>query len=278
MDLKTFLEERYRGLEGFERWKARFPEMFEFAKEVEVIPWDMEFAVADKNAEVLDEIEFYEELARNGLMDWEEVSRKREELLKKSGYVSRTEGIAFIEDKRVSFRKSVPPLGVALHELGHVFFEETDAVWSATYGGGEELMWLIIRDIYKPQIPAEEAVRNYNRFFKFALFENPEKAEEIMSEIAEEIMDRYNLKGKMEGFPIEPKSKIDELMLWIGTIPTSDNQVSKNQSILVNHLENIRWRGGFTQISQEFITEIAETDWDKVLRDISKRRKNRHGR
>lgn len=120
----------------------KFPDFVEFSKSVEVIPWQEEFAVADYNPEVIDYLEFLEKLLEMKAISQEEYER---EISKLPPYASKTGGVAFIEDKVVSFREENPPEHIIVHEVGHCYFKENDRIWNASYGGGESLFWLIIR-------------------------------------------------------------------------------------------------------------------------------------
>jgi hypothetical protein len=67
------------------------------------------------------------------------------ETSKLPSYASKTGGVAFIEEGVVSFRSLNPEEHVVVHEVGHCYFRENDRIWSASYGGGEGLFWLILR-------------------------------------------------------------------------------------------------------------------------------------
>ena len=120
----------------------KFSDFVEFSKSVEVIPWQEEFAVADFNPEVIDYLEFLEKLLGMKAISQEEYER---EISKLPSYASKTGGVAFIEEGVVSFRSPNPEEHVVVHEVGHCYFRENDRIWSASYGGGESLFWLIIR-------------------------------------------------------------------------------------------------------------------------------------
>ncbi len=120
----------------------KFPDFVEFSKSVEVIPWQEEFAIADHNPEVIDHLEFLEKLLEMRAISQEEYER---EVSKLPSYASKTGGVAFIEERAVSFRSPNPEEHIVVHEVGHCYFRENDRVWSALYGGGESLFWLILR-------------------------------------------------------------------------------------------------------------------------------------
>lgn len=149
-------------------------------------------------------------------------------------------GIAFIEERKVAFRERVPALHVVLHELGHIYFEETDPVWNTSYGGGEFLMWLIIKGHMEGN---EENIREWHSLMKLG-YENPEKLYEKLDEVAlkvgKEVLgeDLSGLKC-VEGFGLGEKHRrpIYELALWTGTLPSGDSPFF----ILVNVLEGTRY-------------------------------------
>jgi len=122
--------------------QKKFPDFVEFSKSVDVVPWADEYAIADKNPEVIDFLEFLEKLLEMRAISQEEYER---ETAKLPSYASKTGGVAFIEDNVVSFRDENPSEHVVVHEIGHCYFKENDRVWSASYGGGESLFWLILR-------------------------------------------------------------------------------------------------------------------------------------
>jgi hypothetical protein len=122
--------------------QRKFPDFVEFSKSVEVIPWQEEFAVADYNPEVIEFLEFLEALLEMKAITQEEFERETSNL---PSYASKTGGVAFIEDNVVSFRDPNPEEHVVVHEIGHCYFKENDRIWSASYGGGESLFWLILR-------------------------------------------------------------------------------------------------------------------------------------
>ena len=127
---------------NFSLIQRKFPDFVEFSKSVEVVPWQDEYAIADHNPEVVDFIEFLDRLLQMQAISREEYER---ELSKLPSYASKTGGVAFIEDNMVSFRSPNPEEHIVVHEIGHCYFKENDRIWSASYGGGEGLFWLILR-------------------------------------------------------------------------------------------------------------------------------------
>jgi hypothetical protein len=155
----------------------KFPDFVEFSKGIEVIPWQEEFTVADFNPEVIDYLEFLEKLLQMQAITQEEFER---ETAKLPAYASKTGGVAFIEDNVVSFRDENPPENVVIHEIGHCYFRENDRIWSASYGGGESLFWLIIRK----NLPLNElAIFQYHSWLRRTL-------EGHVEEVAKEVLKR----------------------------------------------------------------------------------------
>jgi len=266
MNLYDYLEERFKGNKDYEKFKELFPKMAEYAKRVKVIPWQDEFAVADKNPEVLDEADFWRFLAENGLVSQEEAQKRIKEAFSKvSGIVSKTMGVAFMESNEVSFRGAVP-LYVALHELGHCYFKEPDPVWSAKYGGGEEVMWFFIREIFSPErIDPEEAVRFWHELAKGVWDEETRKrAKDLISSVARKILgeDLYKVDEELRqmGYPLDD---LYRYALWSGTLPPKD-EIEAFHSFLINVLEGKRWRDPFMgRFADELFTEETLSRWKR---------------
>jgi hypothetical protein len=228
--------------------------MWSFSSQVEIIPWQEEFAVADKNPEVIEEIEYWDFLAESGAIPQEEANRRIEEVLRKNTYSSRTEGIAFMEEGTVSFRSKVPKLHIILHELGHVFFKEPDPVWSDAYAGGETLMWLSIKGY--AQTKGEESIQRWHEYMKMVR-ENPEKLKAILDEKAQRVIDRLNLRCNEDTLYIDErieKSPVMSLCLMSGTLPLWVKE-SGYHMILINALEGARY-GEF--LYKELLEELLE--------------------
>ncbi len=243
MNLKTFLDEKYSNDNHFKKWKLKFPKMYNFASQVKVIPWQDEYAVADRNPEIIDEIKFYEMLLDNKMITEEEY----QQFVRRLPPASKTLGVAFIEDKAVSFRNSFPTLATAIHELGHVYFRETDPVWSSAYGGGEELMWLIATDKTEG---GEEEIIKWNTLMRMA-YEDYDRLLNILDKAAESVASQYNMDimGNdnwiaIKAFPNIPKRPIYGYMLYSGVMPTTD-ELFTLQPILVNIIEGVRFQDTF---------------------------------
>ncbi|MEM5777606.1 MAG: hypothetical protein QXJ06_04135, partial [Candidatus Aenigmatarchaeota archaeon] len=189
-----------------EKLKEKFPDMVEFSKTVEVIPWRKEFEIKDKNPEVIDSIEFLDLLFKNKMISPEQYQQQLNKVVK--GFASKTVAISFIEEKQVSFRSAVPDLDTILHELGHVYFEVNDLIWNASYGGGEILFHLALQDKYKIN---EGHIRRYHAYL-IQTFESPDL---IHKKIAETIAPKIKVYPHLfpiclfEGYIPEFPEKID---------------------------------------------------------------------
>jgi hypothetical protein len=138
-------------------------------------------------------------------------------------YASRTEGVAFIEDNVVSFRSQNPPERVVVHEIGHCYFKEVDKIWSADYGGGELLFWLIIQ---KDLQLDERAIFLYHKWLRRIL-------EGQVEEVEKEIVKRLS---KLH-LPVYPH--IYTYQLYSGSLGMGMEDVPPE---LLFDLENPRWQ------------------------------------
>lgn len=240
MYLQEILDAYYKGTEKekFELWRKAFPKMYEFSQEVEVIPWEEEYQSADVNPEIIDQLKFYEELLKNGL-----ISEKEYLNLTRSvrGFSRKVLGVAFIEENAVAFRDKIPPLNVAIHELGHIFFKKGDNVWSDIYAGGETLMWAIVFNRIEGQEGKnEELVRNYMDIYELSIL-NPKKGEVIINKVAKRVLKQIGVENPKEflekaGWDIEP-TPINALLIRNGTLPSKDYQPAHYiQNLMVGSL------------------------------------------
>jgi len=225
--------------------RERFPEFWKTAEETTVIPWKEEFQVADYNPELIDEIEFWRTLLKEGLVSAEEYQSK----VKQMGYASRTEGISFMDSKEVSFRSEVPTKAVLLHEIGHVHYREPDPVWSSAYGGGEVLFWLGLEGKYRI---GEAEVRRFHSLYRRAQEEeHKEVAEEIVKRIAplygEQIVPAFYpifYYTGVGGFSL-PTEEIDPFDFknkkWLEVEPRREDVVS----FFINLTEGLKWQDSF---------------------------------
>ncbi len=198
----------------------KFQDFVEFSKSVEVIPWQEEFAIADHNPEVIDFLEFLNELLSMRAITQEEYEK---EVAKLPAYASKTGGVAFIKERKVSFRDENPPQNVIIHEVGHCYFREPDQIWSASYGGGESLFWLIIRNDLALN---ELAIFQWHSWLRRTL-------EGRVEEVAEEIVRRLS-KLNLPVFP-----HVYAYQLWAGTMGVDVETIPPELFI---DLENERWK------------------------------------
>ena len=199
--------------------QKKFPDFVEFSKSVEVIPWQEEFAIADYNPEVIDYLEFLEQLLQMQAITQEEFERETANL---PSYASKTGGVAFIEGNVVSFREKNPPEHIVVHEIGHCYFKESDRVWSASYGGGESLFWLILRK----DLPLNElSIFQYHSWLRRAL-------EGQVQEVAKEILKKLS-KLNLPVFP-----HIYTYQLYAGTMGIDAGKIPGR---LLFDLESTEW-------------------------------------
>jgi hypothetical protein len=200
--------------------QKKFPDFTEFSKEIEVVPWADEYAIADKNPEVIDHLEFLEKLLEMKAISQEEFER---ETAKLPAYASKTGGVAFIEEMVVSFRDANPPEHIIIHEVGHCYFRENDMVWSSSYGGGEALFWLILRQ----DLPLNElAIFQYHTWLRKVL-------QGQVEEVAEEIVRKLS-KLNLPVFP-----HVYAYQLWAGTMGVDTEKIPPHLFI---DLESEEWK------------------------------------
>jgi hypothetical protein len=199
--------------------QRKFPDFVEFSRKVEVIPWQEEFAVADFNPEVIDYLEFLEKLLEVRAITQEEFEREISNL---PSYASKTGGVAFIEDNVVSFRSPNPEEHVVVHEIGHCYFKENDRIWSASYGGGESLFWLIIRK----DLPLNElSIFQYHSWLRKTL-------EGQVEEVAKEVL------KKLQKLNLPVAQHIYAYQLFAGTMGIDASKIPPH---LLFDLENKEW-------------------------------------
>ncbi len=205
--------------QSFPLISKKFPDFTEFSKSVEVVPWEDEYAIADYNPEVIDYLEFLETLWQMQAITQEEYER---EVSKLPAYASKTGGVAFIEEGVVSFREENPPEHIIVHEVGHCYFKENDRVWSASYGGGESLFWLILRK----DLPLNElSIFQYHSWLRRTL---EGKAQEVAKEVLKKLS-KLNL-------PVFPH--IYTYQLFAGTMGIDASKIPPH---LLFDLQNKEW-------------------------------------
>jgi len=199
--------------------QRKFLDFVEFSKEIGVVPWDDEYAIADRNPEVIDYIEFLEKLLQMQAITQEEFERETSKL---PSYASKTGGVAFIEEKALSFREENPPEHIIVHEIGHCYFRENDMVWSSSYGGGEAIFWLILRQ----DLPLNElAIFKWHSWLRRTL-------EGRVEEVAEEIV------RKLSKLNLPVAQHIYAYQLYAGTMGID---ASKIPGHLLFDLQNKEW-------------------------------------
>jgi hypothetical protein len=202
----------------YQKLKEKFPGMAEFAKKVLIIPWSDDFNIRDKNPEVIETIQFLDILLQNKLITQDEYRKQIKKI--SSGYAARTVGISFMDKKQVSFRDSVPDSTVVLHELGHIYFQVNDLFWNASYGGGEILLWLALKDKYNI---TENHIRHFHHIIE-GIYEDTENTHRL---IANTIAPKLNVYPHL--YPI---------CLFAGYMPDFDNSITFD---FYNDLQSEKW-------------------------------------
>jgi len=182
--------------------KERFPDMAKTAEETVVVPWDPSYAIADRNPEVIMELERLEKLLEMGDIDEETYNNLRRKLTK--NYASLTLAIAFPQEKKVAFRKQRPSLRTVLHELGHIHFKVGDLLWSSMYGGAEILFWIGFENVFKT---TEKQIQDCIALID-AAFRDPESAHSIIIERLRPVWEQHGL-----------VPHVGALLVAAGTIP-----------------------------------------------------------
>lgn len=158
----------------FKVFCKKFPKMLEFSKEINVMPWEEE----EKCGETVIKMEI-----DGKIIYWESI------------------GAAYPESKKVAFREDHLDLPLILHELGHVFYDVDDDVWSKDFSferkgfffGGEALLWLIIEDkISGKPGKNEELVKAYMDFLR-DVERNPVKATMIFNQASKNVGKEYGI-------------------------------------------------------------------------------------
>lgn len=199
---------------------SKFPDMVKLSEEIEVIPWRDEFNIADKNPEVIENIEFLRILLHNNMISSEEYEKQLKKV--STGYASKTLGMAFIDKKQVSFRSPAPHPGIVLHELGHIYFGVNDLLWNASYGGGETLFYLALKGF-----PITEGhIRRYHAILE-QIYEN---TDEVHRKIADAIAPNIEVYPHL--FPV---------CLHAGYIPDLDVHSAHEFFEFFNDLKSEKW-------------------------------------
>ncbi len=234
-----------------EKFKEKFPRLWEYASKVEVIDWQEEFAVEDYNPEVIDEIDFLRMLLKSGMITQEDYIRK----VKTLPVASKTLAVAFMDEDKVSFRSKRPPFSVLVHELGHCYFKVPDRLWSSEYAGGESILWLIYHDRLEGD---EDTVKAWIDLLKLS-YEDREKAMAFLDEFAIRVANKYGMDFR-KYFEVEERP-IVELMKWAGTIPEESMMPF---AFYVNLVEGVRWRDPhYDTFAEELFEELKRREIER---------------
>lgn len=246
MTLYEFIKKYENGdyAELLNKFKTKFPALFEFTHQISVIPWQPDFAIADKNPEIINQIEFYNFLLKNNIIT-EQVYKKQISKISNQ-YSSRTEAISFIHTKQVSFRSNYPPLHIIIHELGHIYFQTTDLYWNAIYSGGETLLHYTLQNKINLN---ESEIANYINFLKL-IDTAPQSAYNTLSQIILKTTQKYNI-------PIKPPI-ITNLCLHLGYLPPNESDPDFLHSIIANLLQEINYTNN--KLAKEIIKEICKRE------------------
>lgn len=218
--------------------KKVYPDFFSQLKKIPVFPWKDEYNIADKNPEIIETIRKLDKLLEETKISKEEYQKAVSELPRT--FASRTEGISFIQAGFVSFRDKIPSIHVILHEAGHIYFKETDLFWNATYGGGEILFFLGLKDKYRV---TEENIFHYMSLLK-QCYEDPE---EVYQFVLEKLL--------TTGF--DCAKSVYAYMVYSGTIPDI-NVIIAETSLSEEEKEKIRKKFNF------LIIDPQNPEWEKI--------------
>lgn len=255
MTLKELFDQRYLQTDTGQTFVRKFPNFYEAFKDIQIAQWDKSLEeLFDKNPEIIDALDFLRMLKANGLISQEEFEKTTQELFKTHNYSSKVLGVAYIEDKTVAFRNAIPSIDVLLHEAGHVYFQKNDLLWSATYAGGEYLMWLILDNHIDGN---EYTIRNYMNFLEL-IYENPTEANALLNDFARSFSQKYGLNA--------PNAL--SLMLFTGTLPNKifdlnnpPDEMDREDmfSFMANMLEGVKFKDPhWTIIAENFFKLLKE--------------------
>ena len=206
------------------KWlKESYPNMTRTAKEIDIIEWQDEWAVADKNPEFIDTLQVLDLMLDSGIISEEEYRKEINKM--RPTYASKTLAAAFIKEKKVSFRQH-PNIKTIIHELGHIHFQALELEWNSAYGGGENLIYITYSGKGKF---TEEDIENYMKVYR-KIYKAPlEKIDQITWAIGRKINEGLKEIG-FNDMPIHPVS----LSLMAGTIPSVKTTTKEEQSLLFN--------------------------------------------
>lgn len=212
-NLKNLLDSLFTENPFFEKFKSKFPKLYLYSQQVKIIPWSDEYAVADKNPEVIDQIRHLELLYEKNIITKEKYLA---ELEKYKTYASKTLAVSFIESNEVSFRET-PTLQTVLHELGHCYFKEPDIYWSSVYGGGESIMYAILQDYLEG---SEKEIKKYVYLVKLVNYDH-EFVYQKLNDATREISEKF-------GLDLED---VVDLLIFTGTLPVLSDYEGLNKKL-----------------------------------------------
>lgn len=231
-----------------EKFKEKFPLLWDYAAKVEVIEWQDDFAVADRNPEKIDELDFFYMLLQNGMISEDEYMEKTRSI----SYASKTVGIAFMDEDKVSFRSKRPKFYVLVHELGHCYFKAPDPIWSSDYGGGEDVLWLIYKDLLEGN---ENTIKAWIDLMELA-HEDREKVMAFLDDFALRLAEKYDIDlDKIENWGIEGEERpIVKLMRFGGTLTFLDRMP---KDFLFNLIDGVLYQDPhYATFAEEFFQEL----------------------
>ncbi|MFN3263275.1 MAG: hypothetical protein ACK42C_00055 [Aquificaceae bacterium] len=253
------LLQRDRYSELRELMQARLPDMFEYTKQVYVLEWHEDFAIADKNPEAIEERLFMEELLKNGLISKEDYMRWERQ--RDITYASITMGVAFTDSNEVSFRdfpKRLPTAPVVFHELGHCYFKEPDPLWCDSYIGGETIARLILTGFLEGN---EKHIRYYMDFLKF-IYQDPYKAQDLLDQTARKTAKRLNL-------PVKNFLELRRLAGYLPTLSPAKMELffsGKHISLSPEELQ-LAFRGFFLPAGDSFDL-LLQVFWEELTQAV----------
>lgn len=212
-NLKNLLDSLFTKNSLFQKFKSKFPKIYLYSQQVKIIPWSDNFAIADKNPEIIDQIERLKSLYEKNLITKEKYLA---ELEKCKTYASKTLAVSFIENNEVSFRET-PTLQTVLHELGHCYFKEPDIYWSRVYGGGESIMYSILYDYLEG---SEKEIKKYMYLLKLIDYDY-EFVYQKLNEATKEVSKRFSL----------DLEDIIDLLIFTGAIPIISDHEGLNKKL-----------------------------------------------
>ena len=157
----------------FRKLRKKYPGILEFSKKVKLIPWKNEYAVRDRNPEIVEKLRELDRALNRGLISQSEYEKESSKLLKDSrGIISRTEGVSFYDKNETAFRDEDPSDYVLIHELLHCYYKVDDQILNSAYLGLETLFWMGLNEERYQYGISEIHLMRYKNLCK-KLFESP---------------------------------------------------------------------------------------------------------